>query len=191
METISTRGNMSSGWATLLGVALILLGVAAIAQPLVATVAATLFLGWLFVIGGAVKLIYSVVTRERGLIWKSLLSVLYFASGLFLLLYPLAGLITLTLIVGTFFIIKGLTQVAFAFDWRPEANWGWTLTAGIAGIVLGLLILAGLPTTAAWAVGLLVGINLFFDGIWVLMLPSKAMPVSGEESRERETRRAA
>lgn len=186
MQTRASRAPF--WWATALGVLMIMLGIAAIAQPFVATITATLFLGWLFVIGGVIKFVYSLATREAGsLAWKLLLSILYFAAGLGVLFYPFVGVITLTLVLGVFFIIKGLAQIAFAYDWRPESNWGWPLAAGILGIVVGLLILSQLPSFAAWVLGLLVGINLLFDGIWIIMFSSAGRKMMGQaEKMERK-----
>lgn len=173
-------------WLAALGVLMILLGIAAIAQPFVATVATTLFLGSIFVIGGVIKFIYSIATRREGsLFFKLFLSVLYFAAGLVLLFYPVVGVVTVTLIIGTFFVVKGIAQIALAFNWRPDPNWGWTLFAGLLGVIIGLLVLGQFPSSAAWVIGLLVGITLFFDGIWLIAISSVAPSEIAEEEKMR------
>ena len=83
-----------------------------------------------------------------------------------LLLWPLTGVLTLTLLLITFFIIEGAASIMFALEHKRELSgrWGWMLASGIVDLILAAIILAGLPGTAAWALGLLVGINLVFGG---------------------------
>ena len=50
-----------------------------------------------------------------------------------------------------------------------SGRWGWMLASGILDIVLGVLLILGLPGTALWAIGLLLGLNLLFGG-WALIL---------------------
>ena len=65
-----------------------------------------------------------------------------------------------------FFTIEGVASIMFALDHKRELSgrWGWMLASGIVDLILAGIILAGLPGTAAWAIGLLVGINMVFGG---------------------------
>jgi uncharacterized membrane protein HdeD (DUF308 family) len=149
------------------GIILLVLGFAAILIPPIATLAVEIFLGWLFLISGVAGLITTFWMRQAPGFWWALLSaVLGIAVGIVLLRWPLSGVISLTLVLGMFFIIEGVASIMFALDHRRDLSgrWGWMLASGIIDLVLALVIFTGLPGTAAWALGLLVGINLVFGG---------------------------
>ncbi len=149
------------------GIVLVILGVLAIAVPQLAGIAVTIMIGWLFIISGIAGLITTFGARHAPGFWWSLLSaVLGIAAGLVLLVWPLSGVITLTLLLIVFFIIEGVLSIMYAFEHKREltGQWGWMLVSGIIDLVLAAMIWAGLPSTAAWALGLLVGINLLFGG---------------------------
>jgi uncharacterized membrane protein HdeD (DUF308 family) len=149
------------------GVILVILGVLAIVIPPIATLAVTILIGWLFIISGIVGLITTFMARQAPGFWWSLLSaVLAIAAGLVLLIWPLGGVLTLTLLLIVFFTIEGVLTIMYALEHKKELSgrWGWMLASGIIDLVLAAIIFAGLPGTAAWAIGLLVGINLLFGG---------------------------
>jgi uncharacterized membrane protein HdeD (DUF308 family) len=149
------------------GIVLVILGVLAIAVPQLAGIAVTIMIGWLFLISGVAGLITTFGARHAPGFWWSLLSaVLGIAAGLVLLVWPLSGVITLTLLLIAFFIIEGILSIMYALEHKREltGQWGWMLVSGIIDLVLAAMIWAGLPSTAAWALGLLVGINLLFGG---------------------------
>ncbi|MBE9075732.1 DUF308 domain-containing protein [Romeria aff. gracilis LEGE 07310] len=164
---IATR---STG-AVILGVLLIILGIIAIAEPVFASVVIDLFLGWLFVIGGIIQFIYAFKSRHTGAaVLKILVSLLAIAVGAFLVLNPLRGVLSLTLIVGIYFFIDGALRVITAFQIKPRARWGWMLLSGILNIILGILIWSQWPFEAAWIIGLLVGISLVVNGTAAILL---------------------
>ena len=149
------------------GIVLVVLGILAIIVPPLATITFTLFLGWLFLISGIMGLITTFWARHSPGFWWSLLSaVLAIAAGIVLLVEPLRGAITLTLLLIVFFIIEGVLTIMYAFEHKKDLSgrWGWMLVSGIIDLILAAIILVGLPGTAAWALGLLVGINMLFGG---------------------------
>ena len=149
------------------GVILVILGVVAIVVPPIATLAVTILIGWLFLISGIVGLITTFMARHAPGFWWSLLSaVLAIAAGLVLLIWPLGGVVTLTLLLIVFFTIEGVLTIMYALEHKKELSgrWGWMLASGIVDLILAAIIFAGLPGTAAWAIGLLVGINMLFGG---------------------------
>jgi uncharacterized membrane protein HdeD (DUF308 family) len=149
------------------GVALLILGLLAIIVPRVATVALELLLGWLLLISGVIGLITTLRMRSApGLGWAMVSAFLAIAVGLILLWWPLSGAITMAVILTVFFLIEGIASILYALDHRRELSgrWGWMLFSGVTDLVLAGLIFLGLPGTAAWAIGLLVGINLIFGG---------------------------
>jgi uncharacterized membrane protein HdeD (DUF308 family) len=149
------------------GVVLLVLGATAVVLPPIATLAVTILFGWLFLVSGVVGLFTSFWMRHAPGFWWSLLSAaLGIVVGAMLLGSPLVGALSLTLVLIAFFLIEGVVSIMFALDHKRELSgqWGWMLMSGIIDLVLAVMIFAGLPSTASWAVGLLVGINMIFGG---------------------------
>ena len=149
------------------GIVLVLLGAAAIILPVIATLAFTLLIGWLFLLSGTIGLVTTFWMRNAPGFWWSLVSaVLGIAAGIVLILWPISGTVSLTLVLIAFFIIEGVVTLMYAFEHRAQLSgrWGWMLASGIVDLILAGIIFAGLPETATWALGLLVGINLLFGG---------------------------
>jgi uncharacterized membrane protein HdeD (DUF308 family) len=143
------------------------LGLAAIIVPSLASVAITIFVGSLFLISGAVGLALTFWARQMPGFWWSLLSALLaIGAGIALLIRPIQGTLTLTIIVGAYFLAEGVFTIMYALEHRRELSerWGWLLASGILDLLLAGLIIAGLPGSALWAIGLLVGIDMLFGG---------------------------
>jgi uncharacterized membrane protein HdeD (DUF308 family) len=156
-------------WKTFLaeGIILVILGLIAIIVPQIATLAVTIMIGWLFLITGAVGLYTTFAMRNMPGFWWSLISaIISIAAGVVLLGWPISGVLSLTFVLIAFFVIEGIATIMFAFDHRTQLSgrWGWMLFSGIVDLVLAGLIFKGLPSSAGWAIGLLVGINLVFGG---------------------------
>ena len=177
MTMNQTSGRMSRAvasaihehWVLFLieGIVLLILGVVAILVPLIATLAFTILVGWLFLISGIVGLIATFWARNAPGFWWSLISaVIGILAGLALLTSPIVGALSLTLVLVAFFIIEGIASIMYAVDHRRQltGSWFWMLLSGVIDLILAAIILAGLPETAVWALGLLVGINMLFGG---------------------------
>jgi uncharacterized membrane protein HdeD (DUF308 family) len=166
-------------WRTFLaeGIILVILGLAAIAIPPLAGLAATIILGWVFLIGGIVGLVSTFRTRQAPGFWWSLLSALIaLLAGAVLLWNPLQGLATLTFVLIAFFIVDGILIIVLAIEHRRELSgrWEWMLLGGVMDLVLAAIIISGLPGTLAWALGLLVGIDLVFGGFSLIAMALSA-----------------
>ena len=149
------------------GIVLLVLGALAIIVPPLATVAVTIVLGWLFLVSGVVGLFTTFWMRGAPGFWWALISaILGIVVGIMLLASPLRAIVPLTILLVAFFIIEGISSIMFALDHKRELSgrWGWMLFSGIVDLILAAVIFAGLPGTAAWAIGLLVGINMIFGG---------------------------
>ncbi|MBW4578178.1 MAG: HdeD family acid-resistance protein [Tildeniella nuda ZEHNDER 1965/U140] len=148
------------------GVLLILLGIAAIAFPFFSTLAAESWIAWIILFSGVSKLVYTFQTRqEGGFVWQLLLSLLYIGTAVLLLVYPLQGILTLTLALGAFLLTEGVFEIVYAFQRRSQPNWIWSLANGITTLVLGGLIWFEWPFNGPFAIGLLVGISIIFTGV--------------------------
>ena len=149
------------------GILLVIFGLAAIIVPPLASLAVTIFLGWLFLISGIVGLALTFWARQMPGFWWSLISaVLAVGAGIILLAMPVQGTLTLTIVVGAYFLAEGVATIMYALEHRRELSerWSWLLVSGIMDLVIAAIIITGLPGTALWAIGLLVGINLLFGG---------------------------
>jgi len=163
------------------GVVLLVLGATAIVIPPLATLAATLVLGWLFLVSGVVGLFTTFMMRHAPGFWWSLISAaLAVLVGSLLLARPVSGAFSLTLVLIAFFVIEGVASIMFALEHKRELSgrWGWMLASGVVDLLLALMILAGLPSTAAWALGLLVGINMVFCGAALIAMALHARNAS-------------
>ena len=87
--------------------------------------------------------------------------------------HPIMGLGFLSLLLAIFFFAEGAWKIILAIQVRPSRAWGWSLLDGVVAVVLGCVIVAEWPISGAWAIGLLVGINMLFSGWAVLMLAAK------------------
>lgn len=163
------------------GIVLVILGAAAILLPQIATLTVALFIGWLLLFSGIAGLFTTFSMRPMPGFWWSLISaVIAILAGLALLFWPITGVVSLTLILIAFFIIEGIASIMFAFEHRGElpGSWWMMLLSGIVDLVLAGLIFFGLPSSAAWAIGLLVGIDLIFGGCALCAMALQARKIS-------------
>ncbi len=177
-------GAIHEHWGLFLaeGIILIILGIAAIMLPLIATLAVTIIIGWIFLASGVVGLVTTFWARHAPGFWWSLVSaVIAIAAGLVLLAWPITGTVSLTLVLIAFFVVEGIASIMYAIEHRNQltGRWGWMLVSGVVDLILAGIIFAGLPGTAAWALGLLVGINMVFGGAALIAMAMAARhPVS-------------
>jgi uncharacterized membrane protein HdeD (DUF308 family) len=164
------RRALARSWKPLMavGVLAILTGCVAILVPAVASVATAVFIGWILIFAGAFLVAgaftaHSIGTGLLRLAWALLTLIV----GVWLVVEPDNGTLTLTFVLGVYFLVMGLTRIAIAFAARGRRNAGLLGLSGCAGLLIGILILAKLPSSADWAIGLLVGIDLIFAG-WTL-----------------------
>ena len=159
------------GWFIGLGIALLVLGVLAIILPPLASLATTVVIGWLLVVGGLVQGYHAIRNpRWAGRGWAIVAAVVYLIAGALVVAFPLTGTAVLTLILAAFFVASGILKIIRAVQHRRMPAWGWVLFDGILSLVLGALIWIGWPSTAVWALGLLVGIDLVFGGSSMLAI---------------------
>ena len=159
------------------GIVLVVLGLLAIAVPQIATIAVTIFLGWLFLISGVVGFATSFMARGVPGFWWALLSaVVAMAAGIILVGSPLQGALSLTLVLIALFLVQGIATVMYAIEHRRELSgrWGFMLFSGFITLALAVMIIAGLPGTAGWALGLLVGIDMVFGGFALIAMAMAA-----------------
>jgi uncharacterized membrane protein HdeD (DUF308 family) len=160
-------------WYVAEGVILIVLGLLAVLAPFVAGVATTLFIGWLFLFAGVSGLIFTYRQRAApGFWWALLSSAVAVLAGLALIANPLVGLFSLTVVLIAYFLVDGILTILLGLEYRQDLSgrWGWIVVNGVIDLILAAIIISGLPGTALWAVGLIVGIDLAFGGASIIGL---------------------
>ena len=175
MRTSRDAVRLHSGLLLAQGIIMILLGVAAVIWPQISSLAVDLYIGWIFLFAGVVGLaMMFFAPNVAGFLWSLLTGALALFAGVLLLWHPVEGVVSLTLVLVAFFIAEGVFQIAMAFVYRsafPE-SWGWMLMSGIADLILAGLIIYGWPSSAGWALGLIVGINLITSGVATVVVAS-------------------
>jgi uncharacterized membrane protein HdeD (DUF308 family) len=153
------------------GTVFLLLGVLAISFPFMASIALDIYLGALLLVGGIATGIRAILAKDVSHRGSSIvLAVLTIITGLLLLMFVSAGLLALTLVLAVFFVVQSVFEIFHGTQAKGQAGRGWMIASGIAGVVVGLLLWLGLPSTAAWAVGTLAGINFIFTGVALLVM---------------------
>jgi uncharacterized membrane protein HdeD (DUF308 family) len=165
----SVASSLHAHWRLFLieGIVLLILGLLAVVVPQIATIAAAVFIGWLLLVSGVVGLVATLRMRSAPGFWWSLLSaIIGIVAGVLLLRSPISGALSLTLILTVFLAFEGVVSILFALEHKRELSGRWAvmLFSGVVDLILAGIIFAGLPGTAAWAIGLLIGVNMVFGG---------------------------
>jgi uncharacterized membrane protein HdeD (DUF308 family) len=165
-DSITNKKDSKINTPLLLSIFLIISGIIAILMPNISTIVAETWIAVILAVSGITKLIYAFQSREDGgFIWKLLLSILYIATGVYLFIAPLSGILTLTLLFGSFLLTEGVFELILAYQLRSQKNWGWLLTNAIVTLVLGGIIWAQWPSDAPWLIGTLLGVSILSTGI--------------------------
>lgn len=163
---------------TFVGVTLMVLGVIALLAPIASTFVAAIVIGILLIAGGVLRLFQSFGDKRQNIVWLVLSSLLYVAAGVVVLWRPLLGTLSLTMLVGAFFVVGAISKAIHAYQYRGTHSSGWLLFDALISGILGIVLLAGLPTTAFWALGVIVGVDLMMAGVAWIALSSPRRTVS-------------
>ena len=178
-ETPLGAVKKASGWSMFLGAVMFICGLLAILLPLASSIAIVIVLAWLILFAGVAHLIFAFQSQSIGaFLWKLLLGLVYGFAGIYMLMHPLLGVVSLTLVLAIFLLVEGVVEIALYFNIRKVPNSGWVLFDGIITLILGLLVWANWPSASAWVIGVLVGISLMFSGISRFMLSLAIRDVS-------------
>jgi uncharacterized membrane protein HdeD (DUF308 family) len=161
----------ASGWSMVWGLVMVVCGFLAIALPLASSVGIVILLAWLILFAAVAHLIFAFQSHNVGaFLWKILLAILYGLTGFWLLVNPVLGVASLTLVLAAFLLVEGVLEIVLYFKIRKLTHTGWVLFDGIITVLLGLLIWAQWPSSSAWVIGTLLGISLICSGISRFML---------------------
>ncbi len=157
------------------------LGIMAICLPVVFTLAVNFILGGLFIAGGLCQLYRVIKTWNIEGKWAALFSaIIALFAGCVLLGKPIIGILALTTILAIYFIMSGITKILFAASFEEKTPRFWIVMSGCISCILGVLLIVGLPETAVWAIGLIVGIDMLFFGIMLMSFASELKKITKE-----------
>jgi uncharacterized membrane protein HdeD (DUF308 family) len=176
--TLSNLAPKAINWSIALSILLILAGLFAICIPAISGIAITLIFGWLMIISGVTHFVFAFKSHTTGtVIWELLLGAVYLFAGVYLILHPLAGLVTLTLFLACYLFFEGIFEIIQFFQIRPRHGAGWLLFDAIVTLILAIMIGSSWPFSSVWVIGTLVGISMLFSGFSRLMLSLAAKRV--------------
>src|SRR5260370_5327782 len=169
--TVPNLVKKSLGWSIALSVLMIISGMLAIVIPPIAGIAVTVFVGWLLVFSGVMHFVYAWHTRGAGgIILELFLGIAYSFVGVYVLLRPLQGMVSLTLALAIYLLVESALEFALAIRLRPLPGSGWLVVDAIITVILAAMIWRTWPSSAAWVLGTLVGISMLFSGMARLMI---------------------
>jgi uncharacterized membrane protein HdeD (DUF308 family) len=172
---LSAIAHRSVNWSIALSILLIIAGFFALIIPEISGLGITIFLGWLLIISSITHFIFAWKVHTAGrTIWEILVGIAYIVAGIYLILHPGYGLLSLTLILAFYLFFEGIFEIILAFQLRPHTGWGWTLFDGIITLILAFMIWKSWPFSSVWVIGTLVGISMLFSGFSRLMLSLSA-----------------
>jgi uncharacterized membrane protein HdeD (DUF308 family) len=165
-EAVHNTIKRHSLWYLLQGVLMVVVGILALLFPLLASIAVVLILGWTLIASGILQGFGLIGAGKVPHFWLELLSVvLSIVVGWLLLRNPGGGLLIMTILLIVYFMVEGFSKVIFALTIKPFPGWGWVLVSGVIGILLAVYLWSNMPVTAAWVLGLLLGILLISEGL--------------------------
>lgn len=175
------EAKKNATWLIVLGVLTAILGVLAIASPMMTGIAVTLFIGGLLAFMGVMQIIAAFKSGQWGSgIVGTLIGLLSIAAGLLMIFRPGIGLATLTLFLAAYFLVDGIFEIIASFKMKPESGWGWMLFNGIVAAVLGFLLWRQWPVSGSYAIGILFGIHILLSGIVMIVVGFGARRISGK-----------
>ena len=172
-HTLADEAARRLRWSTVLGVLTAAIGVVMIIYPFATAAASTIYLGAALLIAAAVQVAYTFTSQSAGdFFLKLLLAIVYGIGGIALVSFPLAGLVTLTAVLGGMLLAEAVLETALAFALPAALGRGWLLLSALFSLVLGLLVLLQWPSSSLWAIGTLVGAAVLVNGTTRAVLSS-------------------
>ncbi len=165
-DNLSREVSKRTGWSVFMGIVTMAVGLGMIVYPFATAALSTVFLGWALLVAGIAHFIFAFQSQTAGgFFMKALLGVLYLVAGIGLTAFPLTGVVTLTVLLGTMLIAEGVIEMIVAFQLPKGEGRGWFAFSSLASLLLGVLILAQWPSSSGWAIGTLVGVAVLISGI--------------------------
>lgn len=153
------------------GVALLILGLAALISPAWAGQTVFYLIGALLLITGIFQFLLGWNDRTKsGQVSRMTLGIITAVAGLAVLIHPLFGAGALAAVLAMFFLVDGIWKIVTSFSYRPASGWLAFLGSGLLSLVLAWMLWSQWPFSGNWAVGVLVGINLLSTGVSLIAI---------------------
>ena len=176
MTTLSRDISKKAGWAMFTGFLTAVIGVAMIIYPLATATVSTIFFGWGLLIAGGAQVVFAFSSDTVGNFFlKLLLGLLYGVAGIALVVFPPAGVLTLTWVLAVMLLAQAFIEIVLAFTLPAAAGRGWFVASSLASGLLGIMIIAEWPASAVWTIGTLLGIAVLFNGISRIVISGAAL----------------
>ena len=168
METVFAQEiKKNTRLVMIVGGILLLVGLLAMGSPLIAGLSLALMVGIILLLAGIGQLLFAIKTGS-GLL-NILIGILTLIIGVYMVFNPGSALGSLTIFLAIYLLVSGIFEIIMALQIRPVNGWGWALFSGIISTLLGAMIWSQFPLSGVWAIGILIGIRLFFSG-WTLLM---------------------
>jgi uncharacterized membrane protein HdeD (DUF308 family) len=183
-DNLSREVSKRTGWSIFMGLVTAAVGLGMIVYPFATAVLSTVFLGWALLVAGVAQFIFAFQSETPGSFFlKILFGVLYFVAGIALAAFPLEGVLTLTVLLGSMLIAEGIIEMIIAFELPKGGGRGWFVFSSLTGLLLGVLILAQWPSSSGWAIGTMVGVAVLISGITRVAVSSTIRHAFGQAER--------
>jgi uncharacterized membrane protein HdeD (DUF308 family) len=177
---VVAKASSIAGWSIWIAVLVVIAGLLMIVLPIVAGVAITVLVGWVLMMVGILHLVYAFGGRHASTrVWDVLLGIVCVLAGGYLIIHPLLGLTTLTLLLAAYLLVKGVLEVVQYFQHHPRRGFTWLILDGIINVVLAVIIWSQWPFSSLWVIGTLIGISILFSGVSRLMLSMESRRALG------------
>jgi uncharacterized membrane protein HdeD (DUF308 family) len=169
------RGGISElrarwGWFVALGVLMVIAGVVALGNELLATVVSVFFVGALMLISGIFQIVHAFGVKSWGrFFWWLISGLVYALAGIFAYMNPLLASTVLTLMLAIALVVSGVMRIMVGLEHRSAPNWGWIVAAGVVTALAGLIIAIQWPVSSLFVLGIFLGIDLIFQGATLTM----------------------
>lgn len=178
MNELAAAAKAGGKRMSVFGVIAIILGILAMLTPAAAGTSVLLVVGVLVLAGGIARIIWAFGSGSvgKGLLMFAL-GVLTLLCGIAILANPLFASGLLTIVLAIYFVLDGIVEVVAGFKRKPGSGWGWMLFGGLVSILLGVFIWRQFPLSGMWAIGIFLGVKLFFVGLIMVMAGSTVRSV--------------
>ncbi len=169
MNELADAAKTGSKNMTILGAIAIILGMLAMMAPGLTGLSVALVVGVLVVIGGIVRMIWAFQAGSlgRGVLMFAI-GALTLLCGIALVAKPLFAAGFMTILLASYFVVDGIFEIIAGFQGRPAPGSGWMLFGGSVSVLLGIMIWRQFPLSGVYAIGILLGIKLFFVGLMMI-----------------------
>lgn len=172
---MGSRTLPGTGMLMMVGIALVLLGALLLVSPVAFIGAVVRLVALVLIVTGVAQLIQGFRAGQVAhTLVSAILGLIVAGVGVLVWLNPEAGSALLTTLLMIFFLVHGLYKLSSAIRYRNLRGWFWMLLSGLLSLVFVYLLWKQWPLSGAWAIGVLVGLDLLVTGFCMIILAGAA-----------------